>query len=61
MTGIELKKAIKELNLSQAEFGRRIDMSSNTVSSWVCGRIVIPRLVELYIELLLGLRRLGNV
>ena len=56
MTGIKLKSALIELKLSQAEFGRRIGVSSNSVSKWVTGQVEIPRVVGLYVSLILDLR-----
>ena len=51
----ELSEYLDKLGWSQAELGRRIGVSSNTVSNWVVGDKV-PRVVRLYLELLCRLK-----
>jgi len=52
MTGLELKSALDELGLTQAEFARRLGRHIQTVSNWCRDVYDIPREVEIIIGLM---------
>lgn len=50
----DLKANIQTLGLTQREFGAEIDVTESTVSRWVQGHVVVPKLVTLYLALRLA-------
>lgn len=46
-----VKKVCKELNISQAELGRQLDVPSSTVGTWASGKI--PKMAEVALTLML--------
>ena len=59
MTATELKEHLKYLNWSQAELGRRVKASNNTVTRWVkTGKI--SGAVAVYVELKVKVKRLAE-
>lgn len=57
MTGPEFKAALRELGLTQAEFGRRTGHVEQTVSDWGTGRRPLPEWVPYHIETARKLRQ----
>lgn len=60
MTIHEFTAALRELGISQAEFGRHIGVGAGTVSRWKRDGD-IPRIVELYVDLLLAVARAARI
>jgi transcriptional regulator with XRE-family HTH domain len=56
---MKLEQLLGSLGWSQAELGRRIDVHRNTVSKWFRDNNP-PKVVLLYLELLIELRRVGE-
>lgn len=52
MTGAELRKRRKDLNLTQAELGRLLGVSGNTVARWERDEIAFAPYLELALETL---------
>jgi len=55
MTGVELKDALADLEITQIEFAQCIGVHTITVSNWARGannKDTIPRYVEFIIQLL---------
>jgi DNA-binding transcriptional regulator YiaG len=52
MTGTELRVALEELGISNADFHRMTGFHEQTISRWCCGRLRVPQHVALIIELL---------
>jgi hypothetical protein len=61
MTGKDLDAALRELGWTRIECAERIDMGVNRVTAWITGYkgAVVPNPVAAYVELALGLARLG--
>lgn len=56
MQNVELSQLLIDLHWSQNELSRRIDVDKNTVSRWVTGERKTPKLVILYLSLLVRLK-----
>lgn len=57
MTGPELRRTLTALGMTQGSFARLIEVSDDTVSRWHTGQRAIPKVVALYLRLLLALQR----
>jgi len=55
-----MRSMLAELGWSQAQFAERIDVSPRTVSLWATDRTDVPKVVMLYLELLLKTRQLSQ-
>lgn len=61
MIPAEFQSSLKALGISQAEYARRIDVSKDTMSRWVTGRMSpIPRYAIYPLELLMAIKRLKD-
>jgi hypothetical protein len=58
MTGPELRAALEELDIPNTEFHRLTGFHEQTISKWCCGRLRVPKHVELIVGLLRYTRRL---
>jgi transcriptional regulator with XRE-family HTH domain len=56
----DLRDALAELNLSQAEFGRAIGVNANTVTRWMKGTTPVPKVVGEYLRLRLSIHRFAE-
>lgn len=54
MTGIELRRALGQLDLRQRQFARLIEKQEQTVSDWCRGKWPVPKSVELLVEKMLA-------
>jgi transcriptional regulator with XRE-family HTH domain len=45
-----LKEELKFLGMTQKDFAKHLEKSTNTVNRWAKGEIPIPKVVRLYIE-----------
>ncbi|ECR3172075.1 helix-turn-helix domain-containing protein [Campylobacter jejuni] len=46
-----VKKVCKELNITQAELGRQLDIPASTINTWASGKI--PKMAEVALTLML--------
>lgn|GEM_PF-6806324 len=60
MPSLPLKLALKRLGLTQRQFAQHCGYSEETVSRW-CASGQEPRIVGLYVQLLLRLRDLSGL
>lgn len=61
MKSADFRDILKDLGISQAEYARRIDVSKDTMSRWVTGRMSpIPRYAIYPLELLTAIKRLKD-
>jgi DNA-binding transcriptional regulator YiaG len=60
MDTITLKQALKALGITQKDFAQHIGYSENAVSQW-CRSDTEPRVVSLYVGLLLQIRNLSCI
>jgi DNA-binding transcriptional regulator YiaG len=58
MTGKELRQALKTMGLSQGKFARHIDVSPSTVGRWASNETPVPKLVKLWIDAVLIVKRI---
>jgi DNA-binding transcriptional regulator YiaG len=54
-----VKKVCSELNITQAELGRQLDVPSSTVSTWSSGKI--PKMAQVALELMIENRKKDNL
>jgi DNA-binding transcriptional regulator YiaG len=52
----QFREALKELNISQHQFARDIEMDITTVNRWATGKAEIPGIAAAYVRLKLKAR-----
>jgi transcriptional regulator with XRE-family HTH domain len=56
----EITEKLKELEWSQAELGRRINVTPNSVTKWKSGTRKTPKVVLLYLDMMIKLREMSK-
>mgnify|MGYP000909240767 CR=1 FL=1 len=46
----DLKSELKAIGMTQKDFAKHLEKSTNTINRWATGDIEIPKVIKLYIE-----------
>jgi transcriptional regulator with XRE-family HTH domain len=46
----DLKSELKSLGMTQKDFAKHIERTTNTINRWATGEIEIPKVIKLYVK-----------